>query len=163
MSTVTNAILTFSILENERSRMQEVQQFFGDEMGFVSCDFSLPAHEPEFAAELQRYATPRVLNLLDPWYGGTKRLERSIQIGAFNYLDCDGLLQHVRTKVNWREPQNVQLMLCRQEEDRFTVYEMDADTEDLKRLRSCLTDLRDEHKCVLKRVVELQTALESRR
>ena len=73
MSDVTNVILTYPLWDEER--VAAINEFFEDSRGF--------------------------LRLEDPHYGGTKRLECTILVGAFNYLDLPGLVAHVRS-LSWR-------------------------------------------------------------
>ena len=99
MSYVTNTILTFNVLEDEKERLVEVNKFFGDSKGFVSCDDeSLPRG----------------------WYGGIKMLETNICIGSFNYLKVEELVDYLR-EIKWKKPQNVQLMLKNQSDEKFTL------------------------------------------
>lgn len=149
MSYVTNAILTFDIMEAERTRMLEVQQFFGDEAGFVSADFWSVEREPEFAEQLASLG-PATVAAVKRWYGGTKALEKPLYVAAFNYLDVEGLIKHVRTMVKWEHPECVQLMLCEQERNRFTVYEVgeaaarrDQHTEERERLLGLVSELKE--------------------
>ena len=63
--------------------MQEVNQFFAGERGF--------ADEPKGEC-----------------LGGTKALERPTFVGAFNHLDFEAFLEHLKT-VHWLLPQEVQV------------------------------------------------------
>jgi hypothetical protein len=91
---VTNAILHFS--GNRTTFLAQVNTFFGSRRGFVSVD----------APELPR-----------GWYGGSKMLERDLAIGAFNHLDLDALIHHLRAIAP--DGPYLQLMVCEQEERRF--------------------------------------------
>jgi hypothetical protein len=53
--------------------------------------------------------------------GGTKNIESEIALGAFNYLDLDGLVQHIK-RINWKGPTSIQLLLKGQEESLFTSH-----------------------------------------
>lgn len=101
MSVVTNIILTFSVLEPER-RLDEVNTFFGERNGFVSCDDpSLPIG----------------------WYGGSKMLETNVAISSFNHLDLQELVAHLET-MEWEERENVQLFVQGEDDERFRVIEL---------------------------------------
>jgi hypothetical protein len=114
MSYVCNTILTFGILEDEKSRLLEVNRFFRNK-GFVSCDDEmLPAG----------------------WYGGGRMLETNICIGSFNYLDIGGLLGYLK-EIKWEETENVQLILQNQDEVRFKIFDLssiptDQTTKDIR-------------------------------
>lgn len=98
MSLVTNCILSFCGAE-EYERIEEVNSFF-DCKPLTSCDDeSLPRG----------------------WYGGTKMLETSIYIGAFNYLLRYDFLNHIST-IGWEFPEDVQLLLQEQDDNCFAVF-----------------------------------------
>jgi hypothetical protein len=103
MSRVTNAILHTGCVEpdEEKRLLARVNDFFYDGMGgFVSVeDESLP----------------------DDWYiRGGKALECSLAIGAFNYLQLPKLIEHLR-RIEWEQPEAVQLIVKEQDDDRFRV------------------------------------------
>lgn len=103
MSVVTNCIFSFSVLEDEPEIADQVNAYF-DEKPLISCDNTF--HVPT------------------SWYGGSKAY-----IGAFNYFDVDLFLEHVR-KIEFRCPEDVQLMVKEQEENRFSfidVFEVEND------------------------------------
>lgn len=77
MSVVTNVILTYPLWDDQR--VEEVNRFFKEGTGF--------------------------LRLEDESYGGTKRLECTVLVGAFNYLDLAGLIEHIRS-LSWRAGPN---------------------------------------------------------
>lgn len=95
MSYVTNAILAFYTFEDREEILKRVNAFFGDKPGF-------------------NYVNNE---------GGTKCLECSIATGAFNYLDEDGLIEHLK-ETNWGEVQFVQLFLKLQDDRQFQVIEI---------------------------------------
>lgn len=99
MSVVTNCILTFSVLEDVEKRIKDINKYFGDYKGFVSCNDEI---------------LPR------GWYGGTKMLETNVCIGALNHLNIKDLVEHLK-KIEWEEKENVQLIFQEQEEDRFKI------------------------------------------
>ena len=100
MSLVSNCILTFKILEDAESRMEEVSRFFESERSFVSIhDEKLPRK----------------------WYGGSKFMERPLYLGAFNYLNVHKFLDHLKLKVKWRYPEEVQLIIKQQDDNGFSI------------------------------------------
>ncbi len=103
MSNVTNAILSFNLSDEHNVSVDAINAIFVNglrvQRGFVSVDDpSLPS----------------------AWYGGSKMLETPILIAAFNHVNTDDILAHLRT-LPWRYPEDVQLMVKRQESDRFEI------------------------------------------
>lgn len=99
MSVVDNCILSFSIMENEGDRIADVNRFFGEHKPFISVhDDKLP----------------------NGWYGGTKYLETPLLIAAFNYFEEVAFIKHLKT-IGWKHPENVQLMIQRQDDDVFSI------------------------------------------
>lgn len=115
MSNVTNLILSFSIGEDERSRIEEVNLFHNNGIPFylVSADF-------ERKYDKKGNLTKKV------WYGGSKCLETPLYIGAINHLDIDGLIEHLKM-LEWDKPENVQIILKEQESDKFRIIEIIED------------------------------------
>ena len=109
MSVVTNLILSFSILEDERSRVSEINFFENNGRGFELA-----------TADFERENNP---SSNKTWYGGTKFLETPLYIGAYNHLDVEGLIEHLKI-VNWEYPESVQLFLKEQESDKFRILEL---------------------------------------
>jgi hypothetical protein len=109
MSRVTNAILCMGMLNDETGEDKEVlskvNAFFGRAgRGFMSVDDgSLPRG----------------------WYGGTKMLECTVAIGAFNFLNLDALVQHLRG-IDWPDfcGDRVQLLVKEPEDDGFRVIDV---------------------------------------
>lgn len=99
MSYVTNLILSFSVIENTLNRLKEINSYFEEGCGFVYVEDEI---------------LPR------GWYGGTKYLEVELFIGAFNYLDEEELINHIKS-INFEEPESVQLIIQRQYEDTFSI------------------------------------------
>ncbi len=56
-------------------------------------------------------------------YGGSRWLGMNIAIGAFNYLDLEGLIAHLRT-LQWKFPETVQLMVCGELDDKFRLIDV---------------------------------------
>lgn len=89
MSTVTNMILSFSVLEDEEARMEEVEAF----------------------------SDPTMWTSVDAAFG--KCMELPVYLLAANGWDLEGFKLHLQKNVKWEEPQSVRLYACRQEEDAF--------------------------------------------
>lgn len=103
MSYVCDTLLTFSVLESEQERIIDVNKFFEDEKGFVLLDCnSLP--------EQARY-----------WYGGCKVFQNPLAVGAFNYLDLEGLKKHLYG-IKWEHPESVQLIYCNENDELFNTW-----------------------------------------
>lgn len=97
MSVVTNVVLCFDE-PDPHVRMREIDALFPEGRGF--------------GLTLNRRSA---VNSTFPVYGGTKCLEAEIAVGAFNYLDLDGLKNHLLTAVHWEEPMAVLLVYLQQE------------------------------------------------
>jgi hypothetical protein len=103
MSVVTNVILHFS--GRPTVVLPKVNAFFaGGQRGFISVDDS---------------RLPR------GWYGGSKMLECELALGAFNHLDLDALIRHLRTVAPADE--DLQLMVMEQEEARFRLINVNEE------------------------------------
>jgi hypothetical protein len=101
MSVVTNVLLKTSV--GDKGRIARLNELFCAAKGFVSCDDgSLPRG----------------------WYAGGKFLECEIYPGAFNSLALDELIDAIR-KVDWDEPNGVQLFIQAQEEDRLKEVDLE--------------------------------------
>tara|TARA_R110000765_G_scaffold235758_1_gene338702 strand:- start:5579 stop:5920 length:342 start_codon:yes stop_codon:yes gene_type:complete len=112
MSEVTSLIISFSIGEDEKSRMNEVNLFLNNGRGFKinSADFEEGTNWLGKENRKRRY-------------GGSKMLEIPLYMGAFNHLDLEGLIDHMK-ELEWEEPENVQLMVKVQESDKFEIFEL---------------------------------------
>ena len=98
MSVVDNCILSFNICENEDEKIIQVNSFF-NHRGFISVENeSLPTG----------------------WYGGTKMLETPLFVAAFNYFSEGLFINHLKT-LNWKYPEEVQLIIKRQDDDTFSI------------------------------------------
>jgi hypothetical protein len=103
MSVVTNAILHFS--GDPTTFLPKVNTFFeGRQRGFTSVD------DPRL---------PR------GWYGGSKMLECELALGAFNHLDLDALIRHLRAAAPHDD--DLQLMVMEQEEARFRLINVNEE------------------------------------
>jgi hypothetical protein len=109
LSHVTNIVLTFSILEDGDDRLDDLNRFFRYSEGG-------DAHPDDW------YHSPSPLKMtssIHSCYGGTKALEAPVMLGAYNYLNVEALVRHMRT-IPWREPKEVQLFAKGQDDDIFT-------------------------------------------
>ena len=104
MSRVTNLILTFSGLEDE-NQIDIVNQFFVNNKEELSHQTGLTSIHDS--------------SLPDCWYGGkAKGFEKSLYLGAYNWFDLPGFLNHLKS-IPWRWPETVQLLVCGQDDDVF--------------------------------------------
>lgn len=112
MSDVTNLILTFSISEDEISKVQEINCFWNNGRGFnlISADFE--RGQTLFGKENEKR-----------WYGGDKKLETPLFIGAYNHLDLDGLIEFLKG-LEWNRPENVQLIVKEEGSEKFRLIEL---------------------------------------
>jgi hypothetical protein len=62
----------------------------------------------------------------DMHVGGSKYLECELAIGAFNYLNLEGLILYLRT-LKWKSPESVQLMVRKDQADRFELINVFED------------------------------------
>ena len=98
MSSVSNCILSFSVLEDIPARIIAVNAVLSPQ-SFVSIeDESLPKG----------------------WYGGSKMLETALLVGAFNYFPEDEFMGWLKT-INWRCPEEVQLIIKRDDDLLFEI------------------------------------------
>jgi hypothetical protein len=105
MSNVTNLVITFSSLEDEEQVITDMKAFYKTEDGFS-------------------ISSVKDKRLPQPWYGGTRRLECNILIGAYNYLDLEAFLVFLREQVNWEAPDLVQLFVKEQEDMKFRLIDL---------------------------------------
>lgn len=112
MSWVTNTILHFGSLDGrwEQEALAKVNAFLEEDCG-------------------QRFVSIADENLPKYWYGGSKVLECSLAIAAFNHLDIDGLVQRLCTLCynNDLDALETQLILKDQEEQHFHVINIDEE------------------------------------
>lgn len=100
MSHVDNCILSFDICEDE-TMIAEVNSFFSKEncKAFISAEDDCLPHG---------------------WYGGSKYLETPLFIAAFNYFSESEFIIYLKT-LKWKYPENVQLIIKRQDDDIFSI------------------------------------------
>lgn len=110
MSNVTNLIISFSIIEDEISRINEVNLFHNNGLNFEIKSANFEEEKKNvFGKESE-----------NRWYGGSKKLETPLYIGAFNNLDLRGLIKYCQ-KIEWIEPENVQIIVKEQDSDKFII------------------------------------------
>jgi len=105
VSDVTNLIFALSGTDDDLGKMHEVNTYFVDK-----------GTKPLVSVDDERL--PRA------WYGGSKYLETGLYLGAFNHLDLDEFIKHVRT-ISWRFPEKVQIIVKDQEDMKFTIIDLD--------------------------------------
>ena len=105
MSDVTNLIFALSVTDDNLGKMDEVNTYF-----------VAKGIKPLVSVDDERL--PRA------WYGGSKFLECGLYLGAFNHLNLDEFIKHVRT-ISWRFPESVQIIVKEQEDMKFTTIDLD--------------------------------------
>jgi len=116
MSLVTNVVLSFSIGEEQKNEDTFIL------VGAIN-DWLVSQHGQRFGVDADRVA------------GGSKHLETPLYIAAFNYLFIEDFLRFVFS-LPWEEPENVQVFIQGQDEDRFTVYDKEGWEKKIKCLKS---------------------------
>lgn len=137
MSYVSNVILSFSIMEDEKARLRDINGII-ERLGTNGRFKDLP------------YSAT----------GGTKALERPTFISAFNYLSIPNLITEMKS-IRWDRPDQVQLFVCDQEEDVYWLRY--PDTERIKDIAimghiEIQKDLRRKHEAALDVVRSVITA-----
>lgn len=112
MSEVTNLILSFSVGENEICKRAEIELFSNNGRGFELTSADFEGEDNIFKVENPRR-----------WYAGSKFLGTPVFIGAYNKLDLDGLVEHLKS-LEWDEPENVQLIVQGEEDEKFRIIEI---------------------------------------
>lgn len=109
MSVVSNVILTFGVSEEERT---EDGQLDDGEAVIAKVNEHLRAEQ----SQAGEFVVPKRANCC---YGTKyKVLETLVFVAAFNYLDVEKLVAHLRT-IRWHYPSDVQLFVQGQHDDRF--------------------------------------------
>jgi hypothetical protein len=108
MSVVTNVILCAGAAEDGYKPLPETDgiKFVNDWLRDLRPDVSHNA--------LVNIEAPDNGN----WYGGTKRLECSIWVGAFNYLPVEEFVERVKA-APWRDKESVQLFIKEDDDQLF--------------------------------------------
>lgn len=69
------------------------------------------------------------LESVDPvWEGRGKALECNLYVGAYNGLELDKFIEHLRG-IEWRAPEHIQLFVKDQEDIEFHLIRLDANAE----------------------------------
>lgn len=63
------------------------------------------------------------LRFVNPHAGGSQTFSGAVFLGAFNYLDLDGLAERVKCFA-WEEPEKIQLFVREDEDDTFWEYDL---------------------------------------
>ena len=115
MSRVTNAIFAYDTSESMRHGdnwpIAVCNEFFNQ-----VCEHAGGAvyHQPGFKP-IHDAITRKC------FYGGTKHFEAEAYVAALNYFDPIRFLEWCRDKVRWENPENVQLILKGEDDERFHV------------------------------------------
>ncbi len=102
MSVVTNIILSTPYGDkNEKITSNEVNAYFERQgkKGFVSIDST---------------------DLPKGWYGGSKYFEARIYLGAFNHLNFEEFMDHIKS-LPWEDREDLQVIVKEQEDFRFKI------------------------------------------
>lgn len=105
MSVVTNVVLLISIHESIEDDTEYGYRIPG--LAYLN-DWLLKANKGE-------------LRTVDQYGTNGKAMECHVALGAFNYLNVDEFIDAFRA-APWDEPENIQLLVQRQEDERFTSY-----------------------------------------
>ena len=60
--------------------------------------------------------------------GGHKRLEMCIYLAAFNHIHAEDIYDKVKA-IRWEYPESLVMMVCREEDDKFTVMGKEKNNE----------------------------------
>ena len=104
MSYVTNVMLSHCILENG---------------GLYPDELTAPVERLNEALGARAGSG---FKRLDPHAGGVKVMESTVYGIAFNYFGQVEELAPFILKAGWKHPKDVQVFICDQDEDRFTLY-----------------------------------------
>jgi hypothetical protein len=113
LSVVTNLILHLGLADEDK--INDINRFFqrGED----------PDYWPQGLTSVSDPSLPK------GWYGGNKYLEVRLFIGAYNHLDLQAFLAHLR-RIEFSWPRYVQLMVCEQESSRFELINLFDDPTD---------------------------------
>ncbi len=140
MSWVSNVILHFTPpLDgdgDEAHTLEQINEFFSlvpKKMVLKSSFFSAEdASKPQYMYPARRgFVSVHDASLPRGWYGGSKHLECSLAIGAFNGLDIGELVEHLCNLCVSKvlDPARTQLILKDQEDDKFHMINIDEEME----------------------------------
>lgn len=108
MSHITNVILTFSIMEDFHDTFDDGEAIY-DLMNSINTWLSENGHR-SFGHSAGRVS-------------GDRYLETPLYIAAFNYLRIDAFMAML-SSLPWKEPENVQLFIEDQDDDKFQLFEL---------------------------------------
>jgi len=109
VSWVTNVLLSFDIMENEETRMNEVNA-------------ALLCIDPTRGQQLGDISGSEV-------YGGAKHMEIPLWGAAFNKLLVSDFMDAVRAAA-WEYPENVRVFICDQDDDTFEIAGLNYEPKD---------------------------------
>ena len=104
MSHVTNLMIIFSCSEDVEDIIREINRF-----RFNGHDFNIVSIDDQ--------ALP------GKWYGGSKRMEAEVLVGAYNHLPLSDLLSFLK-KIHWQNPEDVQVLYKTEQEFKFTLIDL---------------------------------------
>jgi len=105
MSKVTNLLISFSNLEDSDTIIQSLKSF-----NYNGQPFEIVSIKDE--------------NLPEAWYGGNRKLEGNLLVGAYNYLDLIGLIEFIRGDIFWEAPEYVQIIVKEQDDFKFRLIDV---------------------------------------
>lgn len=94
MSCIADTIVAFSVCDEDR--VHDITEYFE----------SIDQVPPVF---LDDDTNPRK-------YGGTYAIQRTVMVGAYNYLDIDALVQFMES-LTWINPEDVQLLIANEHDE----------------------------------------------
>lgn len=100
MSKVTALILSISPLENEEKVLSQLRGF-----KYRNLEFNI--------VSIHDKALPL------GWYGGTKFFPGHLFIGSYNYFGLDGFVRHLLNRMEWEDPEIVQLFVKEEEHEHY--------------------------------------------
>jgi hypothetical protein len=106
MSYVTNVIFVTRACEDEEKVTAFLREIFR-EMGQKPPVNCIRANGPHHGGT-------------NDWYGGSKRLETDIYIGAYNGLDLGSFVEAI-PKFSWDSPEDVQLLIKTEDDVAFSI------------------------------------------
>ncbi|MBW4690514.1 MAG: hypothetical protein KME27_01970 [Lyngbya sp. HA4199-MV5] len=118
MSWVADVLLIFSLGEVWADYMEPVE---ADETG-ESVEEPLPLRNINAWLSENNW---RSLNRLDEYVDTGKPMQSRVYGGAYNFLKISEFIEVVKAQP-WQEPQNVQLLIQNEPDDRFTLYALPA-------------------------------------
>jgi hypothetical protein len=115
MSCVTNAIFSYSIMEYDLAREQDLH--------LATAQAFTKGFDDAFSrSECWRQYWLRLDDNYDA-YGGSKAMETQVFAAAFNYFPHEDFLSAVAS-IPWAYPEHVQLIAMGQEDDRWHIYHL---------------------------------------